>query len=108
MTDRTADFVAEATKLADMFGTVLREWLTQGQLMEVRRRNNAYGVEADVCASHEFCDANMAMADAFELALGRPLLPEDRDGMAPDDVDLVNEAWKIAKRNGFKHIERED
>ncbi len=67
-------------------------------LQEVIRRN-ALPAYRGCCASHDFCDANMPMMDAFEGATGRPLLGED--GMADGDCDLLNAGWDMAKANAF-------
>ena len=79
-----------AARLLAEIGTV--------NLQEVIRRN-ALPVYCGCCASHDYCDANMAMMDAFEGTTGRPLLGED--GMADGDCDLVNAAWDMAKANAF-------
>ena len=60
------------------------------------------------CASHDFCDANIVMADAFEQHAGRPVwLPCDaEEGTCTEaecdaDLALWNDAWGIAKASGF-------
>lgn len=89
-------------QVADQFKTVLREWLTADQLASVDRVN---GERADAsCATHDHCDANMAMLEALvrlcptktedelcsELCLGKtPLL------------NAVNDGWTLAKVEGF-------
>ena len=56
--------------LAESFGEILRQWLTPDEFAEMKHRNEsdpAYAGKA--CASHDFCDANMAMAaDGFRSA----------------------------------------
>lgn len=64
---------------------------------EIRRRNETNG--PTVCASHDFCDANMSMIEAFEEVLGR-----EGDAGSDDDAALMNDAWDDAKRNGFRHV----
>lgn len=60
-----------------------------------RMRRDNVGIAAGVCASHDYCDANMPMAAAFESVMGRPALPDDGP-MSDDDMRLWNEAWAIA------------
>lgn len=50
------------------------------------------------CASHDHCDANVIMGDAFAAIMGRDFLPDDG---APSDADcsLWNQAWNAAKRD---------
>lgn len=63
-------------------------------LEEIDHRNKDLGASA--CASHEFCDANLPMADAWKDIVGR--LPE---ASLADDMHLWDMAWTIAKREGF-------
>lgn len=92
------EFLKTKQQLNDLavgFSNVLKEWLTSEQMAEVVKRNDlpAY---ANACATHDFCDANMAMAEAFEKVLGR----EFEFGSDEDDA-LFNGAWHIAKTNKF-------
>ena len=82
-----------ATALAKQFTKVLNEWLTPEQLAEVRRLN-ATPEYARCCATHNYCDANQAMLDAFAETFGRDY--------QSDDVDVINEAWDRAKAKEFK------
>ncbi len=80
--------------LAAAFSVGLEEALTPWEFDEVLRLNAA---ETDplICHSHDFCDANMVMLEAFE-ALGGTFDPAD-EGQAT----LTNAAWDIAKKCGF-------
>jgi len=78
--------------IADRFAAVLREWLTADEWTEMLERN---GAQRDplICHSHDFCDANMAMDQAFtEFA---PEMKVD-DVVAEDSVPVWNAAWDIA------------
>lgn len=47
-------------------------------------------------AAHDFVDANESMAEAFLAAIGsEPDMDDD------DTLDLINDAWGIAKRHGY-------
>lgn len=48
------------------------------------------------CASHDFCDANMIMSQAFLYVFGRESNPA-----SADDAGLWNRAWNIAREFGF-------
>lgn len=90
----------EVGKLADGFRSVLRSWLTEAQLIEIQIRNNREATGSEVCHTHDFCDSNMAMFDAFKIALGREMvLGEGAD--ADRDSELFNDAWGLAKSEGF-------
>jgi hypothetical protein len=89
---------AEVTRLADAFAGVLQEWLTRSEWREMRARNATPGY-AKCCASHDFCDANMAMAAAFRSALARsPDIYDRAGGEEGPDVELWNAAWDEAAR----------
>jgi hypothetical protein len=88
--------MTETEKLAAEFVAVLAEWLTPEEFAEMQRRN-VTATDLD-CASHDFCDANMAMDAAFSRALGRePDVMDRDDGAEGPDVALWNAAWSTAK-----------
>lgn len=49
--------------LAKTFADVLLEWLEKEQFEQMQRDNTERG-EPRLCASHDYCDANMAMEEA--------------------------------------------
>jgi hypothetical protein len=57
---------------------------------------NAAEADSRVCHSHDFIDANVVMAEAFERVMGREA--DTQDGA---DLDLFNGAWDAAKASGF-------
>lgn len=81
------------TKVANEFSKVLHEWLTDDEMKEVIKRN-----EDDMmcCASHDFCDANMAMDEAFTKVFNREF-----DMESDHDNKIWNDAWTAAKQNQF-------
>lgn len=89
----------DTNALADAFAAVLAEWLTPGEFAEMRRRNATSPYGDLCCASHDFCDANMAMWEAWEKTAGVP--PSFTDEAAPERIEaemaVWNAAWKIAK-----------
>lgn len=81
--------------VAAAFAGVLRGWLTVRQWRLMRRRNLelALNGDKDSCASHDFCDANMAMDAALQLLGVYSGALKDMNATTP----LLNEAWGIAK-----------
>jgi len=79
-------------RIAIMLRKVLREWMTPAEFAEMRRRNKA-DHNPLVCHSHDFCDANEAMLEAFRIAVGREA---DVDNEA--DCALWNAAWNLARQ----------
>lgn len=87
-------------QLADGFRSVLRAWLTEAQLVEVDARNRAQENE-NICHTHDFCDSNMAMFDAFTQVVGRDMVLDSNDPKWSEDSALFNDAWSLAKADGF-------
>jgi hypothetical protein len=73
------------TTIADTFVRLLRVELSPAAFAEMQRRNCT--APAGVCASHDFCDANVVMLAAFEA---HELVPD------MDDPTLWNAAWERA------------
>jgi hypothetical protein len=78
--------------IAAAFSAIVRAELS-GYMPEIIAKNAAYG---DACATHDYCDANMLMADAFEIAMGRSANIQNQT-----DLDLINAAWGAAKQSDF-------
>ncbi len=81
-------------QVAREFATILRGWATDEQWQTMRIANSRYAAAGDhgICASHDFCDANEAMAQAFITVIGR-----DADIMSDADNDIWDAAWDSAK-----------
>lgn len=95
----------ENKAIARKFSDILHEWLGVDTMKKVVEINAMPGNENN-CASHEFCDANEAVAEAFEKVLGREYCfyndeePHTEQQHANDTATL-NAAWDIAKAAGF-------
>lgn len=87
----------EAQAIALAFADALRADLAPYQWEAMRARNASPEYGGGVCASHDFCDANMTMQEAWESVMGRNFLPDDAP---PADADcaLWGMAWAIARR----------
>ena len=81
--------------LAEKFCQELHEILTAEEVQEIVERN-AENHDSMSCASHDFCDANVVMATAFQNLTGREIL-FDSDA----DILLWNDAWTIARNSNF-------
>lgn len=83
--------------IADRFAAILKKWLTAAEFAEMKRRNEQDAAYVSgACASHDYCDANVALDEAFIAVVGRPM-EFDSDA----DVDLWNMAWEDARK---RHI----
>lgn len=80
--------------LACEFAILLRGYFSARQWEEMRRENARHADErrTGVCASHDYCDANEVMAEAFATIVGR-----DLDVQSADDLHTINEAWDRAR-----------
>jgi hypothetical protein len=87
--------VNDAEVIGMRFAQVLREWLTDAEWLEMRRRNVEH-VNDGICASHDFCDANMAMHQAF-MDCGQPDPAENPQDDAV--LTLWGDAWQWAQVN---------
>ena len=93
--------------LAREFAKEITEWLGVETMREVVRLNASYvGTEFDgCCATHNFCDANMAMLRCFERVMEKefhedsenPELEHQRE----EERELWNSAWVLAHENNF-------
>lgn len=82
--------------IARQFCVLLREYLGDEKVNVAAALNDAEK-DSGVCHTHDFCDANMVMDEAFRK-IGRPIKE-----VPPDDAttDLWNGAWGMAKAAGF-------
>ncbi len=87
--------VETSEAVAKTFARIVRESFDKDQMVEVNARNATPEYES-CCATHDFCDANELMAEAFVEILGR-------DPEVCDEADCLvwNKAWTLAKENGF-------
>jgi hypothetical protein len=91
--------VVNPTTLGDRFAATLKEWLTPEEFAEMKRRNETDPTYANLsCASHDFCDANMAMDSAWRDLIGTEINADDEEQAA-----LWNAAWEIARRRHIGH-----
>ena len=80
--------------IGEQFLLVLGEQIGRENLAKVREENLVG--PPDCCASHEYCDANMAMDEAMR-DLGIPMDWDSEEGMPQWLCDLWNESWDCAK-----------
>ncbi len=88
--------------IGERFADRLTDSFSEAEMAEVRARNARPSYQGDnaPCASHDFCDANMPMAEAFEAVMGRELrLDETKHGAVAVEADcaLWGTAWTFAK-----------
>lgn len=86
-------------RIAREFCNLLRSQLNTSEFNEMvwRHVNEGY-VSSNACVSHEYCDANMVMAEAFEAVVG-----EIAKVVNEQHVALWSAAWDAAKANNFYH-----
>ena len=87
----TTEHTPEEITAAAAFVDVINEWLTPSELGQVRalNRSSLHGG----CATHVFCDANMALLQAMEK-----LDPAfDLDGDNEPQIEMINRIWDIAR-----------
>ena len=87
----TAD---KSKELAIAFTESLRNDISAADMKAIVKTNKERN--DNTCATHDYVDANMNMADAFEKVFGRQF-----DFGSDNDSDYFNAAWTIAKNNDF-------
>jgi len=81
--------------LGDEFARILKDWLTPAEFTEMKILNNAdpRARSGQICHSHDFCDANMAMLEAY-----CNLTNTHQDDFCLNCcLDDFNAAWLLAK-----------
>lgn len=86
-----------AQQIAIEFSRNLREYAADGEIEQCIRDNRAE-TDKSVCHSHDFCDANVAMDEAFGVVTGKPASDDLND---ESTLALWAEAWDIAKQAEF-------
>lgn len=94
-------------QLAREFSLKLRHYLSDHEMSQVISLNTA-DEDPEICHSHDFCDANQIMFEAFFKVFNRSCIldadPEKEPelaAVAKKDVDSINAAWTMAKENKF-------
>lgn len=88
--------IHEKIGLAKLFGEKVQWALSVTEFREAIDRNKAEGPQSIVCHTHDFCDANMLMLEAWEEFFGG-----EPDVSSEEDAAIINEAWAIAKAADF-------
>lgn len=89
------------TSIGYKFASLLKEEIGLDLVKEVVKRNLEYRADGSkICASHDFCDANMVMLDAFRHFLGGEAFP-DTDA----ECGIWGDAWDYACDNDFFLLE---
>lgn len=102
VTHGVAVWPERAVRMGDRFAAILQQWLTPAEFAQMQARNAfdpRYGERA--CASHDFCDANMAMAQAFTETVGREI-----DAAVSADAALWASAWESARERQIARVEQ--
>lgn len=89
----------EVTALAREFSLRLRSELSEAEMAEVIERNGAENSNKH-CHSHDYCDANEVMDDAFTHVTGEGIL-EGASGMTTAKTELWGAAWDKAVGSDF-------
>jgi hypothetical protein len=83
--------------LARAFATELHAELGTDTLAEINRLNDAE-TDTGICHTHDFCDANQVMLDAWEKLMGAEC---SCDSTNDAENAVWNEAWSIASKANF-------
>ena len=104
------------TKIANEFSRILQSWLTEDEMSLLRSDTARLLVghpdhARSICHSHDYCDANEAMCQAFKNVVERECWwPSDVDEGNCDEADVEKDfalwdtAWGFAKHAEFRVI----
>ena len=81
-------------ELAEKFAEMLRSEVGDYNIALINHLNKKY--DDNSCASHEILDANVVMSEAFESCFRCEMNLQN-----PEHIDLINDAWTIAKASDF-------
>ena len=81
--------------LATEFSAELLRTIGKKELARVVRLNRIQ-TDKGICHSHDFCDSNEVMMEAFEECFKQPI-----DLAENDHMNLMDLAWNEAKENNF-------
>lgn len=84
-------------KIADKFAEVLKEWLTVEEFAEMKRLNETPEYAVSVCASQDYCDANMAMHEAIIAITGQEPMTAGEGPEVEEACRVWNAAWELAR-----------
>lgn len=87
--------------IADKFSKNLIDSLDDHEIQSIIQLNNTEHYST-CCATHNYCDANMPMSDAFEEVVGREI-----NLQSEEDIMLWNMAWKRARDNDFYYFDQD-
>jgi hypothetical protein len=88
-------YTAADIRIATRFAEILKNWLDPADFAAMRERNVELSPQG-VCASHDYCDANMAMLEAFQDVMLREY-SFDND----EDHRAMRRAWDAAHDRGL-------
>lgn len=88
----------EIIELAKAFSEIVEREFTEKELAAVNAENSLRN--DDTCATHDYCDANMLMDEAYKKVFG-----EEVDVQSEEAVDRWNSAWNLAKELRFNSSE---
>ena len=98
--------MTDTDRLAVAFTRQLIDWLTPEEMTGLRR--DSLTDPENTCSSHDYCDSNQAMLNAFETVYGREVwFPSDaEDGRCTEaeadaDMALMDAAWEKARASGW-------
>lgn len=92
-------------KVANAFSSVLRARMSPLDISLANARNEGDALKGQVgaCHTHDFVDANEAMAEAFVLA---KVVVTTEQAAHSAYADLWNDAWSLARENKFVKVDQ--
>lgn len=93
------DMMVVMRDVGTLFAEYIRDYINPDDMEEVVERNREEGPGSGICHTHDFCDANVPMDEAFSKVMGFSVVDGDAPSEEPDWVmrtQIWNEAWDYA------------
>jgi hypothetical protein len=92
---------SKITELAKAFSEILQKEIGDDNIQQAAKLN-LKEKSSGICHSHDYCDANMVMAEAMDKVLGVNMEKDYPDMIQNETiVGIWNAAWSEAHKHGF-------
>jgi hypothetical protein len=100
----TVNIATEVKHIAFEFQTELRAELSGDEMDDLIARNRTYKTVYPDCLSHNYCDANQVMIDAFNAYFQSSGEAVTFDAGNDQHMEIIDEAWMLARVFNFNNV----
>lgn len=100
----TVKVATEVKHIAFEFQTELRSELSEDEMDDLMARNRMYKTTFNECLTHNYCDANQLMINAFNAYFQSEGQNVTFDASNSTHIEIIEEAWTIARVFNFNNV----